>query len=34
MAEQTREHARATYGSWSDCAGRFRRIYQQLAPGA
>lgn len=34
ITEQTREHTRATYGSWTDCAGRFRQIYQQLASGA
>lgn len=31
VSERKREHAKSVYGSWADCAGRFRGIYQQLA---
>lgn len=33
MADRTRTHAKSTYGSWADCAERFRRIYEQIAGG-
>lgn len=30
MARWARSHAKSTYGSWADCAGRFCNIYREL----
>lgn len=31
LALRTQAHAESTYGSWDDCAERFRRIYERLS---